>query len=394
MADSKISDLPLSPYVLDKDLMVVVTGHLEEGSFPQNIKVPLALIRRYIVRLNLLTSAQSGISTYYNSGANILGINHTPLTGNLMRYDYSTDFPYNQTISTTGLNGIAGNNIELNFTTNTPASLIYGKTGSPYHSGIISTTGLNMIDGSGIAYTIDSQWPHKYTIINSEKTKIGSGPNTILNLDNNFSSSTSGHNLLSINYADFYTSKPNETLKLLCSIGFKVSNIVFDAPPFVSSSGSIDPRKEQELINENAIDFQAINSVFVSDSFTLTVGISGGGNYTNIIHTYPITIKNTNGPNANDCSEIYRSGIPGFALNGIDPIIIREPITLTLNSNTENSSNTICIYANISNVQYARTYIGPDNINMGFTKIVTAYAYSSTSSIITPFYIKTENIIF
>jgi hypothetical protein len=312
-----------------------------------------------------------------------------------MRYDYSTDFPYNQTISTTGLNCVAGNNIELNFASNTPASLLYSKTGPPFHSGIISTTGLNMIDGSGIAYSIGSQWPHKYTIINSEKTKIGSGPDTILNSDNNFSSSTSGYNLLSINYADFYTSKPNETLKLLCTIGFKVSNIVFDAPPFVSSSGSTDPRKEQELINENAIDFQATNTVFVSNSFTLTIGISGGGNnnYTNIIHTYPITIKNANGPNANNCTEIYRGENPAFALNGIDPIIIREPITLTLNSNSENNSNTVCIYASISNVLYARTYIGPNYI-LGGTKTVTANAYSSTSASVTPLFIKTENIIF
>ena len=72
MADSKITQLPLSPYALDKDLMVVVTGHLEEGAFPKNTKMPLSYIRRYVVRLNLLSSQQSGIASYYNSGLNIL----------------------------------------------------------------------------------------------------------------------------------------------------------------------------------------------------------------------------------------------------------------------------------------------------------------------------------
>jgi hypothetical protein len=392
MADSKISDLPLSPYILDKDLMVVVTGHLEEGSFPENIKVPLGLIRRYIVRLNLLTSPQSGISTYYNSGANILTINHSPLTGNLMRYDYATDFPYNQTISTTGLNCVAGNNIELNFASNTASSLVYGKTGPPFHSGIISTTGLNMLDGNGIAYTIESAWPHKYTILNSEKTKTKTTAEIISNLDNNFAPSTSGYNLLSINYSDFYQSKTNESLKLLCTIGLKVSNITFDPIPFVPASGLTNERKQLELSNQNSQDFAETSSSFVVDTFELKVGISGGGNnFINTIHTYPITIKNTNGPNDTDCSEIYRNGIPGFALNGIDPIIIREPITLTLNSNSPNNSNTICIYASISNVQYTRTYVGPDFING--IKYVSANAYSSTSATIYPLFIKTENII-
>ena len=52
MADSKITQLPLSPYALDKDLIVVVTGHLEEGAYPYNTRMPLSYIRRYVVRLN------------------------------------------------------------------------------------------------------------------------------------------------------------------------------------------------------------------------------------------------------------------------------------------------------------------------------------------------------
>ena len=48
MADSKITQLSLSPYALDKDLIVVVTGHLEEGAFPRNVKMLLSYIRRYV----------------------------------------------------------------------------------------------------------------------------------------------------------------------------------------------------------------------------------------------------------------------------------------------------------------------------------------------------------
>ena len=154
MADSKITQLSLSPYALDKDLVVVVTGHLEEGASPRNVKMPLSYIRRYVVRLNLLTSPQSGISTYYNSGLNILTLQHTPITGNLMRYDYAEDLPHDQTISTTGLNAIVGNNIDISFAGNGNASVgmrtrdgawptghSHTHMGDPYHSGIISTTG-------------------------------------------------------------------------------------------------------------------------------------------------------------------------------------------------------------------------------------------------------------
>lgn len=136
MADSKITQLPLSPYALDKDLMVVVTGHLEEGSYPQNAKMPLSYIRRYVVRLNLISNAVSGIDTYYNSGLNIL------------------------TSWTTGIHAIPGNNIEVQFDSGTPASDLYGGTGPICHSGIISTTGLNAYEQNLIKIDYDSMWPH------------------------------------------------------------------------------------------------------------------------------------------------------------------------------------------------------------------------------------------
>jgi hypothetical protein len=180
MADSKISDLPLSPFILDKDLMVVVTGHLEEGSFPHNVKVPLSYIRRYIVRLNLLTSPQSGIGSYYNSGTNILTLQHIPLTGNLMRYDYDKSFPHNQTISNTGSNHIRGNLIDIKFDKGSPAAVAMSNRNGPwftnfdtkhleepYYSGIISVTGVNFRKENLIVIDIDNIWPHSGTVYNT-----------------------------------------------------------------------------------------------------------------------------------------------------------------------------------------------------------------------------------
>jgi len=181
MADSKITQLPLSPYALDKDLIVVVTGHLEEGSYPSNAKMPLGYIRRYVVRLNLLTSPQSGIGTHYNSGLNILTLQHIPRTGNLMRYDYGEDFPHHQTISNTGLNTIAGNLVDIQFSRNSDAVLsmnsrsgswspeyvneaFYDHFGEPYHSGVISITGLNAYDDNLMRIDFDSSWPHSGAI--------------------------------------------------------------------------------------------------------------------------------------------------------------------------------------------------------------------------------------
>ena len=174
MADSKITQLPLSPYALDKDLMVVVTGHLEEGAYPYNTRMPLSYIRRYVVRLNIMTIPTSGISTYYNSGLNVLTLQHTPVTGNLMRYDYDSGFPHDQTISTTGLNAIEGNNIDIAFKTDSDAaqSMNGGAAentwdnnfnithlGPPYHSGIISITGVNARTENLIVRDYEHLWP-------------------------------------------------------------------------------------------------------------------------------------------------------------------------------------------------------------------------------------------
>lgn len=140
MPDSKITNLPQSPYLLDRDLMVVVTGYFNEGSYPQTCQVPVSYIRRYITRLDLLLNTTSGIGYYYNSGLNVLNIWGT------------------------GIHAVPGNNVEIQFSQNTPAGQKYGKTGPICHSGIISTTGLNAYSGHPwgnlIRVDTDNQWPH------------------------------------------------------------------------------------------------------------------------------------------------------------------------------------------------------------------------------------------
>jgi hypothetical protein len=165
MPDSKISQLESADKIYDHDLMVVVTGYNSPGSYPENKKISLDRIRKDIVRLNEMIFFISGFSGYYNTGENLFYITSHQQAGNLMRLDYPIESPYSpQRISTTGLNAINGNNIEIQFNSGTPAQNIYGGVGSPYHSGIISTTGLNFIAGTGIGCSVSESWPHKYTV--------------------------------------------------------------------------------------------------------------------------------------------------------------------------------------------------------------------------------------
>ena len=96
-----------------------------------------------------------------------------------MRYDYDSGFPHDQTISTTGLNAIVGNNIDIAFKSNSDASqsmnggaegntwdnnFVSNNLGPPYHSGIISVTGLNAYRGApygnNIRVDYGTQWPY------------------------------------------------------------------------------------------------------------------------------------------------------------------------------------------------------------------------------------------
>jgi hypothetical protein len=446
MADSTITQLPLSPYILDKDLMVVVTGHLEDGAFPRNKKIPLSYIRKYIVRLNLISNQVSGIDSYYNSGLNILttwttglhavpGNNieiqfsqNTPAGGkyggtgpichsgiisttglnsvseNLIKIDYNNNWPYSGIIYHTGLNARAGNNIEINFSSTGNAHNQYGGAGGKYSSGIISVTGSNISDGNGIGYNIETSWPYKFNIFNTEKIKYATSSTTIYNNDTYPNSTTAKYNILTLNYNDFYFSKTNQTLSLVGTAVFKISSIAFGGRPYVPGQGSLNTQKLQELLPLSGVTYgysyitcdstvcpgsgtgvyaQNTNYTtvtwndthlanFVSDaeydyiinSFTLNVGISGANNSNLIsnISSYPITFKNStlgaSRPYYGDsyCTETYRNGNYPYSINATDPMTIMAKVDMSINSSGINNYNSLALCAFITNVRCSRVY--------------------------------------
>jgi hypothetical protein len=164
MSDSKISQLPLSPHILDSDLMVVVTGSLDRGTYPQTCRIPMSYVRRFITRLNLLINVVSGLAYSYNSGLNILTLGLDIKTANLLNGEFASNHPYNYTIYNTGLNARTGNNIEISFNSNSAAANKYGGAGGKYQSGIISTTGLNAKTENLIRLQFENSWPHSGVI--------------------------------------------------------------------------------------------------------------------------------------------------------------------------------------------------------------------------------------
>lgn len=396
--DSKISQLPSANKIYDGDLLVAVTGYETEGSYPDNVKINCGLIRRDIIRLNEMIFLLSGFSGYYNSGNNTMTITSHQQEGNRIKLDYEPDWPYMQ---------------------------------------IISTTGLNIYDGEGIGYEIDSTFPHPYKLKNTNRCKTGNAI-TISNNNDGFNASVSGiYNILNLSFNDFYESHGNQSLKLLGTAYIKITNLLFSDPPYVPGPGDINDRKYNELLSLSGVtvdynynecvdnnfstssssitfdtgnfkDFEPVSTSYVINSFTLTIGISGGGSngFINQIHSYPITFKNSNGPNANNCSEIYRSGLGNYIYNSIptniDPIIIQEPITLNIASSDIQNLNSICIGATISNVSYTRNYrfflaysvnSCEEEQNPIYYNFTTSNTYTNTSATIQPQLLETKLII-
>lgn len=387
MPDSKISELPLSPYLLDRDLMVVVTGNSSEGAYPQNCKVPVSYIRRYITRPNLFLNTISGVDGHYHADTNILDI------------------------CVTGLNAYGGNFIQVDYASNWP------------YSGIISTTGLNVVSNKSIGYKIEPSWPHKYELLNTERVKHGS----LVSIQNNntTNTNTAKHNILRLDYSDFYQSSANQTLSLLGTACFKVSNIIFANRPNVPGVGSLNSQKISEILpisgstisyNHDAPNSHLSSSVtlnynelsnfypdvdydYIANSFTLNIGISGeaGNNLITNIHSYPITFKNTtlgfNKPYYNTSNEIYRNNVDPYTVNGIDPIIIRAKLDVTINSSEITSLNSLALCSFITNIRATRIYTNKINFNgmaNGYT-YSTSNCYCATSATIEAYFLKGEN---
>ena len=217
MADSKISQLNFADKIYDRDLMVVVTGYGNEGSYPDNCKISLDRIRKDIIRLDEMIFFLSGFSGYYNTEENTFTITSHQFAGNLIDLiydsarpniqiiattglntrtenliarDFENVWPYSGVIYSTGLNARIGNNIEIQFSSGTPASDFYGGTEGKYKSGIISTTGLNASTENLIVRDFESSWPYSGIIYTT-------GLNAVIgnNMEIQFSSGTPASNI-------------------------------------------------------------------------------------------------------------------------------------------------------------------------------------------------------
>lgn len=279
-----------------------------------------------------------GTAGKYKSGIiSTTGLNAR--TENLIVRDFETSWPHSGVIYNTGLNARAGNLIEIQYSSSSSAGNLYKGTEGKYFSGIISTTGLNMVDGNNIAYTIDEQFPHKYTIFTVNKAKQSwEYPITFYNnYTNTTMYSISGYidPTLLIDYSSLYTSKTNEYLYLIATLKFLLddNNIVFTIP-MVPGLGSTNSIKDLELsavltvsYTDNTVpscyieytdigdeqhtlipvcygsytsitdpsggpstDWEPYSLSIVSNTFDFTVSLSGG--QSNLLAKYPISFTN------------------------------------------------------------------------------------------------------
>lgn len=95
---------------------------------------------------------------FYSGIISVTGINAR--TENLLVRDVENIWPYSGIFYTTGLNAIRGNNIDIQFSSGSPASNRYGGVEGKYWSGIISTTGLNITTENLIAKDYETLWPY------------------------------------------------------------------------------------------------------------------------------------------------------------------------------------------------------------------------------------------
>lgn len=110
-------------------------------------------------------------------------------TENLIVRDFEPNWPNSGVIYNTGLNAIIGNNMEIQFSSSTPAANKFGGVGGKYYSGIISTTGLNARTENLIVREFESNWPNSGVIYNT-------GLNAIIgnNMEIQFGTSTPAAN--------------------------------------------------------------------------------------------------------------------------------------------------------------------------------------------------------
>jgi hypothetical protein len=154
-------NLPPPFPIVEDDLVYVITGYNKINCLPDSRESSIQNLRRYLVRI----SGVSGIGVDNDNYRAILF--STAQEDNLIDINYSSSYPYYQSIATTGLNARVGNNMEIQFALSTPAANKYGGVGGKYFSGIISTTGLNAKTENLIVRDFESFWPYSGIIYNT-----------------------------------------------------------------------------------------------------------------------------------------------------------------------------------------------------------------------------------
>jgi hypothetical protein len=175
--------------IVEDDLVYVVTGYNKINSFPDSRETSIRNLRQYLVTVTGI----SGVGHIVNADYGAIFFS-TSQESNLIDINYSSSYPYHQSIATTGLNakfenlivrqfesawpysGViyntglnarVGNNMEIQFAEDTPADYKYGGVGGKYLSGIISTTGLNARSENLIVRDFESSWPHSGVVYNT-----------------------------------------------------------------------------------------------------------------------------------------------------------------------------------------------------------------------------------
>jgi hypothetical protein len=183
------SDIPLSLppefNILEDDIIYVVTGYNKGNSVLVSKEASIQNLRKCFLqklegvsgvgvsRYSIYSTSKEGNLidlTYgtiypYDETISTTGLNSQ--TANLIAIDYQAQWPYSGVIYTTGLNAIIGNNMEIQFSAGTPAANKFGGVGYKYYSGIISTTGLNARTENLIVRDFESSWPNSGVIYNT-----------------------------------------------------------------------------------------------------------------------------------------------------------------------------------------------------------------------------------
>jgi hypothetical protein len=195
--------------IVDDDLIYVITGYNKINCLPDSRESSIANLRKYIIDMIGVSGvgfSREGPATVFSTAQedNLIDINYSSSypytqkiattglnskTENLIVKDYDTIWPYSGILYNTGLNAVVGNNVEIQFSTGTPAANKYGGVGGKYFSGIISTTGLNSRTENLIVRDFETSWPYSGIIYNTGlNARIGN------NMEIQFSTSTPAAN--------------------------------------------------------------------------------------------------------------------------------------------------------------------------------------------------------